>query len=183
MEKNLKQKGFSLIEVMTTIFIIALLSTIIFTVNRQSNKYYTLLRVASKLAQDIRIAAQMATNTSKCPTGTDCAGSVPRGYGVYFDLSTLGNTTYLLYADTDAGVSQDYTVGVDAVIKTIDLERGITIQSIIPASPLSINFKPPDPIVKISGGAADECTITLELAGFSRIKKVKVNKSGQVWIE
>ncbi len=177
MEKNLKQKGFSLIEVVTTIFIIALLSTIIFTINRQSNKYYTLLRVASKLAQDIRIAAQMAMNTSKCPVGTVCAGFVPAGYGIYLDLTNVGNTNYLLYADISN--NEYYDSGEE--IENIPLENGVVIQTLSP-SPASINFKPPDPIVKISG-VSGECTITLKLVGFSRIKKVKVNKFGQVWVE
>ncbi|MFH1894664.1 MAG: hypothetical protein ABH813_02080, partial [Patescibacteria group bacterium] len=111
-------------------------------------------------------------------------GGVPQGYGIYL---TAGTTTYLLYADTYPSLAgnENYDIGQDVIMETISLEKGVRIKSINPA-PLSINFKPPDPTVKISDGAggADETTIILELeADISKTKNVKVNKAGLIYAE
>jgi len=181
MRQKIKERGFTLIEVLTSIFIITILSGIIFANYRQSNRQFALLRSANKLAQDIRRAQQMAMSTKECPQKCEggnpcpCAGQIPPGYGIYLNA---GGTNYLLYADRDD--SEDHSGG-DTDIETIPLESGVSIQSTSPAS-LSINFKPPDPTTKINGGLADEGVITLALqSGLS--KTIRVNKAGLIWVQ
>lgn len=180
MRKNPWQKGFTLVEVLTTLFIIAILSGIIFANYRQSNRLYNLLRAANKLAQDIRVVQQMALTTKQC-----CGGIIPYGYGVRLNT---GGTNYLLYADIDG--SEDYNDG-DAAIETVNFESGTTINSmqiIIDGNPaqnvnsITINFKPPDPTTKINGDSLIvQGMITLLLQG--RTKSIKVNKAGLIWVE
>lgn len=184
MEENNYKKGITLIEVLTSLFIIVVLSTIAFFINRQTNRQYNLLRSANELAQSIRLAQQMAMTTSKCPVGTACAGNIPEGYGIFLND---GNANYLLYADIDG--SEDYNGG-DVTIGTIDFENGVIIDSIQTISPLqdvnslSINFKPPDPATLINGDQAiDGGTIVLALQSSSKTKIIKINKSGLIWIE
>jgi prepilin-type N-terminal cleavage/methylation domain-containing protein len=174
-----KCRGFSLIEVLVSLFIIILMSGIIFANYRAGGKQFALQRSANKLAQDIRRAQEMAMSASECPTGTACAGQVPPGYGIYVNT---GDTNYLLYADTNpAGGDEDY--GGDTLIETISLEQGVYIHLANPAS-FSINFKPPDPNVNIAGGAVNEGTITLAIqTDTSKTRIVKVNKAGLIEVE
>jgi prepilin-type N-terminal cleavage/methylation domain-containing protein len=174
------EKGFTLVEVLTSIFIILLLSTMVFVMNRQTNKQFALLRSANKLAQDIRRAQQMAMTTSACPGGISC-----KGYGIYL---ITGSLNYVLYADVDAGLGfgNEYHDAGDAD-DPIDLESGVSIKSVTP-SPLSINFKPPDPTTKISSNGVEPFSgqgeIILELSSDpSKTKTVRVNKSGLIWVE
>jgi len=181
MEENKYQKGFTLVELLTTIFIIVVLSTIAFLTNRQNIKQYTLLRSANKLAQDIRTAQQMAMTTKTCPVGTPyCGGNIPKGYGIYLES---GRIDYILYADIDG--DEYYDSSDDVIIQIIPLESGVEIQSVNP-SPLSINYKPPDPTTKISNGSIelDEGIITLVLQSDPlKTKTVKVNKFGLIQVE
>lgn len=109
-------------------------------------------------------------------------GVIPSGgYGIYLKLS-WGNF-YKLYADTNGNEKYD---GADGEVETIYLEKGVILQDISPSS-LSINFKPPNPTIKIktdSGGDSNTATITLSLESDStKTKKVKVNAVGLTEIE
>jgi len=179
MRQKIKERGFTLVEVLVSAFIIAILSTIMLINYRQSNRQYALLRSANKLAQDIRRAQQMAMGAQECPQKCEggnpcpCAGQIPLGYGIYLNA---GGTNYLLYADRDG--SENYSGG-DTDIETIPLESGVSIQSTNPAS-LSVNFRPPDPTTTINGNSTiNEGIITLApQSGLS--KTIKVNKAGLI---
>jgi prepilin-type N-terminal cleavage/methylation domain-containing protein len=180
--KMLEWQGFTLVELLVSIFIIVLISGIIFANYRVGGQQFALQRSANKLAQDIRRAQAMAMGAAECPAGTGCAGSVPPGYGIYL---SQGNTNYLLYADTNqAGGNQNYDGG-DASIDTINLEKGVEILSASPSS-FSINFKPPDPTVTIRGSAGDVSTATITLAlltDTSKTKTITVNSTGLIEIQ
>jgi hypothetical protein len=143
---------------------------------RQSSQQLTLSRSAYKLAQDIRKAGELAMSAK------DFQGTVPSGgYGVHLKLS-WGNY-YKIYADTNG--NEKYDTG-DVEVETVYLEKGIILQDISPSS-LSINFKPPNPIVKIKtegGGDSSTATITLAIeSDLTKTKKVKVNTVGLTEIE
>lgn len=169
-------KGFSLIELLVTISIIVLLSGMVFVGYRSGERQLMLNRAASKLAQDIRRVEGMALSTEKC-----CGGIIPGGgYGIY--LGNAGDTSYLLYADISVP-NEQYDAG-DQTIETINFEKGVEVQLLIPSPPLSINFKPPDPTVIFAGDSTKtEARITLRLeAEPSKTKTVKVNKAGLIEI-
>jgi len=173
MKRNVFEKGFTLIEVMTSIFIIVILTTVVLLNYRQNNLHYALSRSANKLAQDIRRAQQMAMSMKEC-----CEDIVPKGYGIYLQA---GNTYYYLYADISGSSDKVYDGG-DVIIDTVPLESGVSIQSVNPASPLSINFNPPDPTTTINGDSTiTDCTITLSVS--SQTKNIYVNKFGMVEIQ
>jgi len=173
-------KGFSLIELLVTIAVIALLSGIVFIGYSSGERQLILNRAASKLAQDIRRVEGMALSTEKC-----CGGIIPGGgYGIY--LGNAGDTSYLLYADTSSACvncAEQHDAG-DQTIETINFEKGVKIQLLYPTSLLSINFKPPDPKIKINGDSATEATITITLeTDSSKTKTVKVTKAGLIEIQ
>ncbi len=176
MSENLNKKGVTLIEVLISLFIIAILSTLVFVVNNQNKRQYAILQSANKLAQDIRLVQQMSMTTSKC-----CGGITPDGYGVFF--SNANNTNYILYADRNN--DQLYDVGDTQIgdINPIPLETGVEIVATTPNRSFSINFKPPDPIIRISNGLQnfDEGSVTLQLLNSSSATRtIHFNSAGLI---
>jgi prepilin-type N-terminal cleavage/methylation domain-containing protein len=193
------RRGFTLVEVLVTLFIIVLISGIIFANYRQGGQQFALQRSASKLAQDIRRAQQMAMSAEK----TNLGGQVPSGqefvpvggYGIYFDEGSPGS--YIIYADCNE--NHQYTTGNVCVsdsypehVETIELEKEVKINDIQKeggGSPdkIYITFIPPDPttyIVPPSGVGAAWCEITLALkTDLSKTKIIKINKAGLIEIE
>ena len=173
-----KNRGFTIIEFLIVISIIGIFSIITIPNYRSAQQQLALQRSASKLTQDIRRTQEMAMSTEELSTG-----DLPPGYGIYLKQ---GDSDYLLYADINpAAGNEKYDFGNDKIVETIDMEKGIEIKSISPAS-MSINFKPPDPKVNISGTEADglaEAEITLGVKNTSFEKKIKVNKAGLIYVE
>ena len=66
------------------------------------------------------------------------------GYGVYVDLSSLGDKKYIIYADASPG-NQQYDALTDYIVETIDFsatESGVIIKQLnnVPDTKVSINF-------------------------------------------
>jgi len=179
--------GFTLAEILVSIFIIILLSGIIFANYRTGGQQFALQRSANKLAQDIRRVQQMAISASECEP---CGGIIPgTGYGIALDTN-WDTRRYRLYADTNG--DNEFFTPQDTIIETIDLEKGIIIKQIgtLPdTSPqVSINFKPPDPDTKIkylpAQPSLNEGILTLALeTNLNQTKTVKINKAGLIEIE
>ena len=162
------RKGFTLIELLVVTFLIFLLSAMVFLNYRGIDERFALERSTHKLSQDIRRASELAMSVK------ELNGTIPNGYGIYL---VQGSTFYTLYADTSP--DEKYTPGADIVVETIYLEKGIQIYNLSPAL-VSVNFKPPNPTVKISP-ASSEATITLSsIKDVSKTKTVKVNTAGLV---
>ena len=167
------KKGFTLIEAVVVISIILILSGMVLLNQRASQAQFALQRSAHKLAQDIRRAKDLAMSTQKFND------EIPEGgYGIYIKLAT-SDSSYKIYADLNG--NEEWNAS-DGIVETCDLEKKIFIKSVSP-SPLSINFKPPDPEVKIS---QDATSAIIELAIGSdpdNIKTITVNKLGLITIE
>jgi len=191
----MKNKGFTLVELMVTVSIIGLLSVVVFANYRAGEKQFALQRSAHQLAQDIRRVQNMAMATAECPGGTGCAGIVPSGYGIILRRPADWKYKYRLYADIDG--DNAFSDSNDTVIELIDLEKGVFIKAIRRPSPPNpnftwgcINFKPPDPIVNISLRDPDaysaqlwtKITLALE-SDDTKIKTVKINAVGLIEIE
>jgi len=176
MRGNKKESGLTLTEILVTIAIIIILSGLIIANSGAGKSQLALSRSANKLAQDIRRAQEMAMSAEKCPTGTGCAGQIPPGYGIYL---IQNSENYLLYADTNPGEIYD---GGDAGIETIPLEKGIHIKDLGPAS-TSINFKPPDPKINISGGGNEVFIVIALKADQTKTRTIRVNKAGLISVE
>lgn len=144
--------GFTLIEILVVIAIIASFSAYIFASYRKSQPTYALLGVAQKISFDLRKAQNMAMSSK------EFHGKVPQGgYGVYFSKNPSDNVySYIIFADCDG--SKDYNTSgspcgenISEKVEEIKLEKGIIINSIscLPACSLSdrgyIVFIPPDP--------------------------------------
>lgn len=179
------QNGMTLIELLVITSLVVILSGTLLFNYRSAQDQFALQRSASKLAQDIRRVKAMAMSAQEFPPGT---GDVPEtGYGVVFDTN-WDNKKYRLYADT---VGNEFFQPADLVVETITLEEGVYIKEMYIGSKdykkVSINFKPPDPEVKIKhsvGADEQEAKITLALkADPNETKTIRVNKLGLVTIE
>jgi len=168
----LKWNGFTLVEVLVSMFIIVLMSGIIFANYRQSGQQFALQRSASKLAQDIRRVQQMAMGAK------EFGGSIPPGgYGIYFDISAP--TQYILFADTNS--DYQYSGAGERIEDPIEFEKGAEIQSLNPSSPLNITFTPPDPKVRVN--TLEGSLATINLIADTTTKTITVNAAGLIEIQ
>ena len=180
---KMKQKAFTIIELVVVIGVIAIITATVLFSYQAGKRQSALQRAASKLAQDIRRTQEMAMSAKECtPPPASCpTGGVPAGYGFY--INKLQDDRYFIYADDG---SERYEGGEE--IETIFLEKEVYVKDLIPSSAnFSINFKPPDPIIKIKDAAGidkNDTTIIIALrADSSKIKSILVNKVGRIEID
>lgn len=176
----MRNKSFTLIELLIIIAIIGILSAILIPGYGALQRQLALQRSATKLAQDIRRAQEMAMAAKEYPR---------KGYGVYLDKTWEKGEKYYLYADTSTP-NERYNIG-DRILEGIELEKGIYISHInTPNGTVSINFTPPEPIVEISEGGItlDVAAITLCIRGTGcygakNIEVIRVNKVGLINVD
>lgn len=169
------KKGFTIIELLVVIAIIGILSSVLFLGKTDIEKKLALQRSAFQLAQDLREVQGMTMGAAE----ENCGIEKTYSFGIYFDLTKP--TSYLLFADCNA--DQTYN-GNDKVLREVNLEKGVQIQSISPSisNTLNIVFSPPDPITYINViDWAIEGIITFSLE--SNTKQVKINSAGRIEIE
>ena len=180
------KNGFTLIEILVALSIIALLSGIFLVNFSQSRGRFALQRAVHKLAQDLREINQMALSPVEaiCP-----GGKAVYEFGVYLDQ--FSPDRYILFANCDA--SREYNSGVDKALNTVYFEREVSVCRLSPYSPASIVFSPPVPKIYINGLADTypEAQIILWreddslncLEGGADRKVIEVNKSGLIEIK
>ena len=179
-EKNNIENGFSLVEIIVVIFIIAFFSGALFANYKQGNNTNKLIIEANIMASNIRLAQNNTLGAVKYGTSTPSGG-----WGVHIDL-TNDTQSYLLFANKDyeSSNSLGYEVG-EAIVgsggRIINMDREISIASTSLGDVLDISFVPPDPDTIIYNGTATstEATIMLETKeGISR--RIKINSFGLI---
>jgi len=162
--------------------IMVLLTTLVLANYREGSSQFALDRSAHRLAHELRRVSSFSLSAK------EFQGSVPlTGYGIFIDR-TWDNKKYRIYADT-ADANEFYTFN-DSVIETIELEKGVFIKdittSLVSRNEISVNFKAPDPAIKITHelGEAPDVFVILALESDDTIsKQVNVNKAGLIAIE
>jgi prepilin-type N-terminal cleavage/methylation domain-containing protein len=169
-------KGFTLIEFVVALGIMALLSLLILPNYHYAGKTIALKQSTMKLGQDLRRAEEMAMSAK------EFNGAVPPGgYGLYFDQT---NNYYILYADCNADYQYNPTAtscnnNTAELVERVDLDTNLKIYSLSP-SPLYIVFTAPQPTVYIPTGVSS-ATIILSLKDdANKNKTIKVNKNGLI---
>ncbi len=188
--------AFTLIEMLTSIGIIVMVTAIFLANYRTSNRRSDLLMTAQKVVADIHAAQN---NTLGLVNYGD---SFPAGgWGINFDIGREGgNQQYILFADlnspevgeTGEEIPADYDYmrynegeGSPSLgARTVDLPNGIIIDSIETSNGgtdmANITFLPPDPRTNIFDGndKAKYLIITLKDENEGTIKKVRANFLG-----
>jgi len=183
-------RGFTLIELLAVVAIIGLLSGIVLINFRAGQDQFALQRSTHILAQDIRRVQELAMRAENF-RGTSSRG----GFGIHLTSAT---SSYILFADCDGDGAFDVgsvtppatclasttTNPFPEQLELRTLERGVRIASILPSSPSTIVFIPPDPATRINDGAATVATITLGIAidGVLTTTTVSVNNAGLIEI-
>jgi len=164
-----------MIELLITISMIAIISSVVFSSRGDVEQGLSLQRAVYKMDQDLREVAEMAMGSKQ----VNCAPRNICGYGIYFQADS-----YSFFADCAVNCAtsnhiKDVAVPFyDVDILQITLEKDVQITDTNPNS-LSIVFSPPDPIVYINGIEWNrEATITF--SGNERTRDVSINSAGRV---
>jgi len=207
--KNLKIKnsaeGITLVEIIVTVFLIAVLSSILIADFPAILRQFALSRAAYKLSQEMRKAEDLGLSGVQVTDNLGAPVSA-KGYGIYLsrttqiDISIPAAKQYTLYADVDnsktynASQSCDLpgrNTSLDCAIETIDIskeEPGVYIKAIIyttDPNSVSVNFTPPNPditITALSGGSEVNIVLGLD-ADPSLSKTVSINTSGLIEVK
>ncbi len=186
-----KQNGLTMIELLTVMSIIIILTSVVFGNYKIGNNTQALDRAAQKLAQDFRRVNEMSVSGK-------AMDSTINAYGIYFDKTTTPNSKLYIVYKNNKNVS-NYTYSSsdsDVIAETIDIERGVKICDILdrittPASEssadtASVSFVPPEPVVYMDadytnhetviklGIESDNCVST------AKFKYIKINHVGRV---
>lgn len=144
----MKEKGFTIIELLVVISIVSVFPAIIISNFPQARLQFTLSRTVHAFAQNMRKVQDMALSATPYINSSGLPQPIS-GYGVYIDpVGVLGNKKYVLYADAEPA-NQQYD-SLDYIVATTDFsvsEPGIMIKEIknISGSSVSVNFNPPKP--------------------------------------
>jgi hypothetical protein len=180
MKDNINKKGFTIIELTVSIFVIILLITMI-TINfRQTKQSLVLNRAISKLAQDIRGIQERAMSVKQ-----HNGASPPGGFGVY--LNEVSPYSYILFADLNEPPNYHYDGG-DEFVDEIYLEEGVEVSQVAERyrtgaintalQKFSITFTPPDPTMMVDGLAEKDALV--ELKAGDKTKLLEVNSLGYI---
>lgn len=172
--------GFTIMEAMVTVAIIAIMSAVYLTNYRPTNQKIALDQAVAGVVADLRNAQNMAMNVKKFEGAIPCGG-----YGINISDAT----SYIIFADKDDGTNPPictndkiYTVALTE--KVSDRTLPARINFVIASSLSNIDFQPPNPIVWIdgqTGAAVTVSTIILEYGTTGVTKTITINGyTGQI---
>ncbi|MBU4375575.1 prepilin-type N-terminal cleavage/methylation domain-containing protein [Patescibacteria group bacterium] len=170
MFKKLKNNaGFTIIELLASTFIVALISGIFLANYRAGDRQASLAGAAQKMASDIRLVQNYALGLREFQ-GVFPAG----GWGVHFEA---GNSGYIIFADNDIA-EYDYDAGEEYA--AVSLPDNVTIDSIDVGAFLDIVFLPPDPVTYMNSASNISAQIILKDNQTGSTKTIQVNFLGLV---
>ena len=149
-------KGFTLIEVLVTAFIIGIISTVILLNYRTGQDEASLTRSAAAFETEIRRAQNLAVASS------EFNGLIPCGYGLHY----VDNRSFSLYAGGLGGAAScqsanhNFQSGTDSVFQSLKIiEQRVVFKSVFS----DIFFEPPDPAVYVNDSRAAGVSTVVEL--------------------
>jgi len=152
----MKQKGFTLVELLIVIAIIMILVAVMVPNLRRGEEGTRLARVAQQVIQDIRKVQNMSLSSKefveRCPEG------VCEYYGVYFDEANPDS--YIIF------VSENAVYNSGEQIETKELEKNIIIADVSTGNKTNIAFHPPYSNVEFNPSTS-KVIITLKIEGGS----------------
>lgn len=173
-------KGFSIVEFLVVIFIIALLTTLVLVNYRQGQQKNAVNSATQRLTADLRRAQNSALAVK-----TEKEGMPACGYGIYTPSANQYQLFYNTAADCNS-VDKYYRTGQSQVLETINLPSGVTLDSQGPSCAAdrckSTYFEPPDPITYIANNDSGPRIFTLSVSG-GYSKTITVNLSGRIDIQ
>jgi|GEM_PF-287790 len=196
---SLNRAGFTLLEMITSMALIVIITTVFIANYRSNNKRTDLIMTAQKLVADIHAAQNNTLGLVKY------GDEVPAGgWGVNFNKAN--SNQYVVFADLDRPPSNEpgqiwpadagymkYNASTEGLVsqgaRVVNLPEGISIHSmttgtgnVTQLSEVNVSFLPPDPKTNIFNGTATSTVMTVSLkeARDGSIKTIKVNFLGLV---
>ncbi len=186
-------KAFTLVELMVTVGIFALMTALVLAKYGTFNKGILLTNQAYDVALLLRTAQSYGLNVKSKPGsgGTNYSSDFTPAYGVNFSFSATGaaNTRIIFFADTNGNALYDsgeeistYTLKRGTVVSLTCVGNSVANCLLLPTAevPLSITFKRPDPDAHINNltGYADAVIGLTSSDGGT--KKIIVTSTGQI---
>lgn len=159
--------GFTLVEVLVTVSITAMLTSVLVLYSRTGERQILLFREQSKVINLIARSKSLALQTY-------IDGTSSCGYGIHFSLPD----TMILFRDlsADCANSDNIYSGPGEDFSHLILSSGIVFSA---TEINDILFIPPDPTVKLNPDQVSGI-ITLQTADGGTSARIKLNNSGQI---
>jgi prepilin-type N-terminal cleavage/methylation domain-containing protein len=178
------EQGFTLVELMVSVGIFSLITTIAIFSNSRFNSTVVLTNLAYEVALSVRQAQFYGITVKR-----SAAGAFDSGYGVHFDAATPD--TYILFEDK---VPQNHRYDNGEAVETYTLKKGngigkICVDSNCANSSVDITFIRPNPdatsfYVRSAGGTGTGGTAEICVASPQGDKrKVIVESTGQISVQ
>ncbi|OJI07842.1 hypothetical protein BK004_00125 [bacterium CG10_46_32] len=170
--KILQKYGFTLIDLIISITIFALISTAVLINFNAGSRNDSVRQSANIVVQTLRRAQSMTLSGAELSDGTFPVG----GYGVRFDAAFPGSIT--LFADIDGNF--DYT-DASEILDTIVLPK----ENVFSGATLNVLFSSPDADIYFNGATTESSktlSITTPSAGVTQ-SVIMYRLSGQVRVE
>ncbi len=172
--------GFTLVELLVSISILMIMSTMVLVDYNVSGRNSALLLEAHKFAGDVRRVQNMAMGSFEL----ESTGSIPTGgWGIYIP-NTADDNTYYIYADINGNEEYDGEP-TDEIFQTMTLENNVVFTSA--SIDNSIVFLPPDPRTFINGktinDTSEDSEVTIVFSSVAGTKNVYLNDLGLIDIE
>lgn len=197
MKKMNFEKGYTMVEMMTVVAIIMIMSAILVSLNQPQKKFalqrniYSLSASARRIQEmSMSIATINVAGVERVPEG---------GYGIELSTETDKNNKYtlyynnlsdpadLIYSNGEQIENSPIKFSDNTIISSISgiAENGDAVSDI---TQVNVIYYPPDPKILIFYGADSdnvlkEATITLKLSGTNFIRKIYFNKLGLVSVD
>jgi len=191
--KYTRKKGFTMMELLVSIFILVVLTAIVVANLNRGSKKDDLRRSATEVVSLLRKAQNLALVGSQqalpdLPEGSKSSGA----FGIHFDLNNPSQ--YLLFLDFQNSGGEyvpdgQYQSGEELPNSTYYLTAGVTIASLAPIGEndiLDITFAPPKAYTYFNGFLIEtsQANITLTQNITQDNQYIKINRiSGQISIE
>lgn len=183
------ERGFTLVELVVTISIFVVVSTLVFANYPKFKSQLSLKKTSQEIAFAVREAQVYSLSVKSYDNNFNI------GYGVHFDKNKSSNV--ILFADVDN--SKEYNNG-DKIVKEYAIQTNISIISLCgnennpPAScelsKLNAVYLRPNPIINLSGRSGDDSLVSnlsdieIIISSSGEItKKIIIWVSGQITIE
>jgi len=180
--KNLKLSlGFTLIEMLVTLGIIAALSAMVLGYSRKSETTTYLVREGNRIVFELRRAQNQAMLMLERDSGSEKVC----GWGIYIDQVNLPQEQFFLFADScltgESKGNEKYDINEEVEKNT--LLKGVEI---FYSNVSSVTFIPPEPRIKFNPDIGDgtDAKIRIQLKNQPETYcEIQVSEAGQIYKE